>query len=180
MAHGDTLYHVQASLSDVDRGVYETLDLRLARHPSESLAYLVTRLIAYCLSYEEGIEFSKGGLSSTDEAPLCVRDLTGQLRVWIDIGSPSTERVHRASKAAPRVIIYTQKELEALRADAALGRIHRAETIEVVTLPKDIVQLLEGLITRNTTLEVVHTEGSLYISSGGVTLEGALARTALG
>jgi uncharacterized protein YaeQ len=179
MAQGDTLYHVQVSLSDVDRGVYEQLDLRLARHPSESLAYLVTRLLAYCLSYEEGIELSKGGLSSTDEAPLSVHDLTGQLRVWIDIGSPSTERIHRASKAAPRVIIYTQKDLEPLRADAALERIHRAEAIEVVTLPKDLVQSLEGMLTRNISLEIVHTEGALYVTSGGVTLEGALTRGTL-
>jgi uncharacterized protein YaeQ len=179
MAHGDTLYHVQVSLSDVDRSVYESLDLRLARHPSESLGYLVTRLLAYCLSYEEGIEFSKGGLSSTDEAPVFVRDMTGLLRAWIDIGSPSTERLHRAAKAAPRVALFTQKNVEGLRADANAGRIHRAESIEVVTLPKDFVESLEKLLTRNVTLEIVHTDGSLFVTSGGTTLEASLERSKL-
>src|SRR6185369_5785013 len=74
LAPNATLYHVKLTLSDVDRGVYEPLDLRLARHPSESLRYLVTRLLAYALSYEEGIAFSKGGVSSTDEPPVVVRD----------------------------------------------------------------------------------------------------------
>ena len=67
MALGATIYRVEIALSDVDRGLYESLDLRLAQHPSESLRYLVTRMLAYALSYEEGIRFSKGGLSSTDE-----------------------------------------------------------------------------------------------------------------
>ncbi|MDY7231188.1 YaeQ family protein [Hyalangium rubrum] len=100
MALSATMYHVQVNLSDVDRGVYQPLDLRLARHPSESMRYLLTRTLAYCLSYEEGISFSKGGISSTDEAPISVRDPTGVLLAWIDIGSPSAERLHKASKAA--------------------------------------------------------------------------------
>jgi uncharacterized protein YaeQ len=71
-----------SSKSHVDRGVYETLELRLARHPSESPEYLVTRLLAYCLEYTEGIAFSKG-LSDPDEPAIVVRDLTGALRAWI-------------------------------------------------------------------------------------------------
>src|SRR5262245_43082790 len=98
MALTATIHHFEIALSDVDRGVYETLDLRVARHPSESARYLFTRTLAYCLSYEEGIAFSKGGISSTDEAPITVRDLTGVLRAWIEIGSPSAERLHKAAK----------------------------------------------------------------------------------
>ena len=70
MALGATIYRFQVTLSDVDNGVYESLDVRLARHPSENVRSMLTRLFAYCLSYEEGIAFSKGGLSSADEAPL--------------------------------------------------------------------------------------------------------------
>ena len=77
MALTATVYHVQINLSDVDRGVYTALDLRLARHPSETMRYLLTRTLAYCFSYEEGIAFSKGGLSSTDEPPVSIRDRTG-------------------------------------------------------------------------------------------------------
>src|ERR1039458_430523 len=102
MALTATMHHVEVTLSDVDRSVYESLDLRLARHPSESARYLLTRLLAYCLSYEEGIAFSKGGISSTEEPPISVRDPTGILLAWIDIGSPSAERLPNASKAGGR------------------------------------------------------------------------------
>ena len=79
------MYAVSVDLSDVDRGVYETVDLRLAMHPSESAEYMATRLLAYCLEYTEGIEFTSG-LSDGDEPAVIVRDLTGRVRAWIEVG----------------------------------------------------------------------------------------------
>src|SRR5207249_9169628 len=90
-----TIYNVDIDLADSDRGVYETLALRVARHPSESDDYLVARVLAYCLEYTEGIAFSRGGLSEADEPPITVRDLTGALQAWIDIGSPDAARLHK-------------------------------------------------------------------------------------
>src|SRR6478752_3381293 len=110
MALTATMYHFQITLSDVDRGVYEGLSLRVAQHPSETMRYLLTRTLAYCLSYEEGIAFSKGGLSATDEPPISVRDPTGLLLAWIDVGAPSAERLHKASKAARRVAVWSSHD----------------------------------------------------------------------
>src|SRR4051795_1116800 len=134
MAIQATMHHVEVALSDVDRGVYEQLDLRVAQHPSESMRYLVTRTLAYCLSYEDGIAFSKGGLSSAEEAPLSVRDATGVLRAWIDVGSPSAERLHKASKAAGRVALFTHVDLAQLLREASARSIHHVERIEVYRL----------------------------------------------
>ncbi|MDH4312532.1 MAG: YaeQ family protein, partial [Gammaproteobacteria bacterium] len=75
MALGATMYVFEVRLADADRGVYEALTLRVARHPSETAEYLVTRMFAYCLEYAEGIAFSKG-LSDPDEPAISVRDLT--------------------------------------------------------------------------------------------------------
>ena len=104
MALGATMYVFNVELADSDRGVYETLEIRAAQHPSEAADYLLTRVIAYCLEYTAGIAFSKG-LSDTDEPTVFVRDLTGALQLWVDIGTPDAERLPRASKAAPRVVI---------------------------------------------------------------------------
>ncbi len=105
-----TIYTADIDLADHDRGVYETLALRVARHPSESDEYLVTRLLAYALEYTEGLEFSTGGLSSPDDPALAVRDLTGALRAWIEIGWPDGARLHKAAKASPRVAVYPHKD----------------------------------------------------------------------
>ena len=75
MAVGAMIHTFAVQLADVDRGVYDDLALRVARHPSETDAFMVTRVLAYCLEFEEGIAFSEG-ISSTDEPAVLVRDLT--------------------------------------------------------------------------------------------------------
>ena len=95
VALSSTIYTFDIDLNDADRRVYETLALRVARHPSESEPYLLTRVLAYALEYTEGIGFSRG-LSEPDEPAIFVRDLTGAIRVWIEIGTPDAERLHRA------------------------------------------------------------------------------------
>src|SRR3954468_14545375 len=102
MALTATIYNLTVELSDIDRGVYETLDLRVARHPSESAEYMVVRILAYCLEYQEGIAFTEG-VSSGDEPAVIVRDLTGRITGWIEVGMPDANRLHRGSKLAGRV-----------------------------------------------------------------------------
>ena len=179
MAPNATLYHVKLTLSDVDRGVYEPLDLRLARHPSESLRYLVTRLLAYALSYEEGIAFSKGGVSSTDEPPVVVRDPTGILLAWIEVGSPSAARLHKASKAARRVALFTAASIVELEAEARAGAIHRADELEIWRLDASFLDAIGERLDRTLALELVHTEGRLYLTIGGETLEGGVEHAPL-
>lgn len=172
------MYRIEVALSDVDRGVYETLDVRAARHPSESMAYLLTRVLAYCLEYAEGIAFSKG-LSTTDEPAVWIKDMRGDLVAWIEVGSPSAERLHKVSKLSPRVVIYTQNDPELIVRESRTKAIHRAERIELYGVPTALLNALEEKIDRNTKLELVRTEGQLYVTIGGVTLEGALTRHAL-
>jgi len=175
MALGATLYHFAIELADVDRDSYASLDLRLARHPSESARYLLTRTLAYCLCYEQGIAFSKGGLSSSDEPPVSIPDGTGGLKAWIDVGAPSAERLHKASKAAARVSLFTHVERRLLVQEAATRRIHRVEAIEVWPLAPEFLERAEAKLDRNLTLGVTRNEGRLYLGIGGETLETELS-----
>lgn len=179
MALTATIFHLQVALSDVDRGVYEALDMRVARHPSESTRYMLTRILAYCLSYEEGIAFSKGGLSSAADPPITVTDPTGLLLAWIDIGSPSAERLHKAAKAAPRVALFTAADPAALRREAATRPIHRVEDIEVWRIEPAFLDSLGERIDRSTKLELVRSDGQLYVTIGAEVLESTLTRCPL-
>lgn len=179
MSLGATMHRALVTLSDVDRNVYESLDFRLARHPSESVRYLVTRTLAYCLCYEPGIAFSKGGLSSADEPPLSIHDRTGILLAWIDIGSPSAERLHRATKAARRVVLFTHAELAHLQKEARTRDIHRVEEIEVWQLDPKFLDALGEKLERNWKLELVRSDGRLYVTLGSEALEGELTRASL-
>jgi uncharacterized protein YaeQ len=173
-----TIYTFDIQLADVDRGVYETLALRVARHPSETEEYLLTRVLAYCLEYAEGIEFSKG-LSEPDEPAISVRDLTGARRAWIEIGAPDAERLHRASKATPRVAVYTHKDPAQLLRQLAGARIHRAESVELHAVDRELLAALVERLERRMALEISVTDRHLFVTAGGASLSGVVARHAL-
>lgn len=179
MAQGPTIYTLEITLSDVDRNVYETLELRIARHPSESMRYMLTRTFAYCLSYEDGIAFSKGGISDTDEPPVAVHDPTGLRVAWIDVGAPSAERLHKASKAAPKVQLYSHASLASLQREASTRPIHKLADIEVFLLDPAFLDLLEAKIDRRTKLEIARTDDRLYVTIGATMLESDLTRASL-
>lgn len=179
MALTSTVYTFDIELSDVDRSVYESLSLRVACHPSETEEYLLTRVLAYCLEFAEGIAFSKGGLSEPDEPALSVRDLTGALRAWIEIGAPDAARLHRASKAAPRVAVYTHRDpAQVLRALAG-QRIHRAEAIELFAVDRDLLSALVERLDRRMKFGVSRSDGELYLAFGAETLTGTVERISL-
>jgi len=170
-----TIHHFTIRLSDVDRGVYETLELKVARHPSEAAEYLVTRVLAYCLEYAEGIGFSRG-LSEPDEPAIAVRDLTGTLRSWIEVGSPDAARLHKAAKAAPRVAVYTHKDPAQLLRALEGERIHRAEALELYSLGRDLVADLVARLERRTDLDLSVSDRHLYLTIDGETLSGEVTR----
>jgi uncharacterized protein YaeQ len=178
MALSATLYVFTIRLSHVDRNLYETLDLRLARHPSESPEYLITRLLAYCLEFTEGIAFSKG-LSNPDEPAIVIRDLTGALRGWIEIGAPEAARLHKGAKAANHVAVYPTRDVTPWLARLAGERIHRAERIAVQVIESALVAQLAARLERRMEFDLSITEGALYLSLGEETLTGVVQLVSL-
>src|SRR4051812_10388272 len=178
LALGATIYNFAIQLSNVDRGVYESLALKVARHPSEAEDHLVARVLAYCLEFTEGLAFSRG-LSEPDEPALAVRDLTGELVAWIDVGAPDAARLHKAAKAAPRVAVYTHKAPALLLRQLEGERIHRAAAIELYALDRGLVAALVSRLARRMTMDLSVSDGHLYVSVAGETLSGELERLSL-
>lgn len=174
-----TVYAFDIELSDVDRGVYETLGLRVARQPSETAEYLLTRILAYCLEYAEGLAFT-AGLAEPDAPALAERDLTGALRVWIDIGAPDAARLHKASKAAPRVVVYTHKDPTPWLRQLAEARIHRAEALALHAVDRPLLAALSERLERRMAFALAVTDRHLYVTIGDTTLSGAVTRLSLG
>jgi len=174
-----TIHTFDIELADSDREVYESLALRVARHPSESEEYLLTRVLAYALEFAEGIEFSRG-LSAPDEPAIAVRDLTGVIQSWIDIGAPEAGRLHRASKAVPRVAVYTHKDPAQLIARLAGERIHRVEALELYTIDRELIGALAARLERRMAWSVSVSDRELYVSIGVDTLSGPVSRHAVG
>ena len=173
-----TLYNFEVNLSDVDRNVYETISFKAAQQPSETDEYLIARILAYILEYAEGIGFS-GGIAEADQPAIFVRDLTGALKVWIDIGSPEAARLHKASKAAPRVAVYTHKDPAQILRQLAGERIHRSEALELYAIDRELVAGLVRILERRMKIDLSVTDRHLFLSIGDVTLSGAVERVRL-
>src|SRR5262245_60899766 len=174
MALTATVYSFDIQLSDVDRNVYETLSFKAAQQPSETDEYLLTRVLAYCLEYKEGIGFSRG-LAEPDEPSLAVRDLTGAIKVWVEIGSPSADRLHKASKAAPRVVLYTHKDPERIVRELSGEKIHRRESLEIRSVDGAVLEGLVSRMDRRMTFSLTVTDGHLLIAfPDGETVDGAV------
>lgn len=179
MALTATMYNFDIQLAHVDRQVYESLSFKAACHPSETPEYLMARVLAYCLEYTEGIAFSRGGLSDPDEPPITIRDLTGSLKTWIEIGAPDASRLHKASKASPRVVVYLHKDPAAqLRAWSA-ATIHKADQIELYEFDRDLLDELVARLDRRNKFDLSVTDGELYVDMGGRSFTGTVTRLTL-
>lgn len=165
MARTSTLLRFAIEVADVDRGVYEALDLRVAQHPSEELERVVVRVLARCLLHEEGLEFG-AGLSTAEEPALWTRTPEGDVTRWVDVGAPSAERLHKASKLAGRVDVWSAKPRAVLAQAWSGQRIHGADAIAVTLLPAAFIEALVETLDRRVAWVVTRTEGCLSVSTG--------------
>lgn len=179
MAIGSTIHTFDAQLADTDRGVYEDYSLRAARHPSETDAYLLTRVLAYGLEHAEGITFG-GTVSSTDEPAVLVRDLTGAITAWIEVGAPDAERLHHATRLAERTVVYTHRDPAKVMAPWADKRIHRADEIRVYSFDPGFIDSAVPLLERRNTMTLTVTERVVYLDLNGTTLTTAIHEHELG
>jgi uncharacterized protein YaeQ len=175
MALGATIYNFDIELSDTDRNVYKTLALRVARHPSESEEYLIARVIAYLLEFAVGIEFSRG-ISTPDEPAIAVRDLTGAIKTWIDVGTPDAGRLHKAAKLATRVAVYTHKDPAQFLKLLAGKTIHNADALEIYAIDRDLVGALVARLERRMAFSLSISDRELYLSIGADQLTGGVVR----
>lgn len=177
MALSATIRRFVITVADSDRDIYETLDLRVAQHPSENERYMVARLIARVLQHGEGVEFSKG-LHVADEPALFERNLQGDVTAWIEVGSPGLERLHKASKTGARVVVYAWKGAEAL-ASEVVGVVHRAERLELYALEQPFLDGVAAALERKNDWSLAISGGSLYLDAGGVLYEGTVRRLSI-
>lgn len=160
------LYRFSVELSDVDRGLYTSLDFRAAQHPSEIPAYLLTRVLAYALSYQDGLEFAAGGLSDPEAPALRALGVHGAVELWIEIGNPSAKKLHKAGKTARLVQVFTYKSAQVLIDDIKNNQVHRAGEIEIFAVDPKFLFELEKQLTKNNRWTLLVQQGRLDLDTG--------------
>jgi uncharacterized protein YaeQ len=164
MALKATIFKIELSVADIDRGYYADHSLTIARHPSETDERMMVRVLAFALFAHERLEFGPG-LSNEDEPDLVLRDLTGAIERWIDVGLPDEREVRKACGRAKDVdvIAYGGRAVD-LWWDSARQKLEGQKRLAIYELPADAAQTLAAMAARTMRLQVTIHEGHISIT----------------
>lgn len=163
MAIKPTIYKLKISLSDLNRNYYDTLNLTIALHPSETLERMMVRVLAYCINAQEHLSFTKG-LSDIDEPDIWARTLDDQLKLWIDVGEPATDRIKKASRLAQAVKVYCFNSKSDVWWDQAKDKIKLLKAA-IYRFQWQEIQSLAVLVERTMEISVIITGDSAYVAT---------------
>ncbi len=158
------LYRFNIDLSDIDRGIYQSLDFRIAQHPSETLIYLLCRAIAYIHSYDAQLEFSGAGLSDPEAAALKMTERNGNIKLWIEIGNPSPKKLHKASKMSQIVQIYNYKNSHHLVEEINNADVHKKESLQIFQIEQKFLENIEKILEKNNRWSVLIQQGQFDLN----------------
>lgn len=176
MALKATIYKAALQIADMDRGLYATHQLTLARYPSETDERLMARLLAFALHVpaddHDGALLLARGMADADEPDLWQHSLDGQLRHWIEVGQPADER--RLSKAcgrADRVTLYCYSGAAAIWWAGIANKVARLSNLAVWQLPAAQSQALAALAERSMQLQVTVQDGQIWVGNAQHSVE---------
>lgn len=173
MARPSTIYKATLQLADLDRSVYETLQITAAQHPSETAERLVTRLLALAIFSEPELTFTKG-LSATDEPDIWVKGPDGRIKLWVEVGLPDADRIIKACRHAERVALLACGKLFFSWSQHHLPRLAKVTNLTVVNIDQELINTLAEQLERSINWSITITEGVMYLTVGTVTHETAI------
>ena len=164
MALKATIYKADLQIADLDRHYYADHALTIARHPSETDERMMARVLMYALNAEEGIAFTKG-LFDVDEPEVWVKGLTGDIRLWIDIGQPDEARLRKACGRAGQVIVLCYSSSCEIWWKQIADKLARLKNLSVLQLPAQTSQALAALAARSMQLQCMVQDGEVWLST---------------
>lgn len=162
MATKPTIYKARIALSDLERNYYDTLNLTIALHPSETPARMVARLMAYCLNAQDGLIFTKG-LSDVDEPDLWVRTMDEQTSLWIDVGEPNADRIKKSSRLARHVKVYSFNSKSDVWWQQGHSKFAMLDA-EIIRFDASQIEAISQMIARTMDFSVTITGQSAYVA----------------
>jgi uncharacterized protein YaeQ len=177
MALPSTIYRVNIQLSDVDRGVYESLQTTVARHPSETEERLVARLLAYTLFFDPELAFTRG-VGAGDEPDLWLKGPDDRVLLWVEAGLPEADRLIKASRHAARVTAIVCGKALPLWEQQQLPKLGGVPNLSILRFDQTFINNLASRLDRSITWSVTITDSNLYINVGNDTFETVLQELA--
>ena len=163
MALKPTIYKLKIALSDINRNYYDTLNLTIAQHPSETLERMMVRVLAFCINAQENLVFTKG-LSAVEEPDIWARTLDDKISLWIELGEPAVDRIKKATRLAPAVKIYSFNSKSDVWWNQGRAKFNELKA-SIFQFPWESIQTLATLVQRTMDFSVTITGDSAYIAT---------------
>jgi uncharacterized protein YaeQ len=165
MALKATIYKADLNIADMDRNYYQEHALTIARHPSETEERVMIRLLAFALHADEGLAYGKD-LFDVEEPALWLKDLTGAIQTWIEVGQPDERRLMKASGRAEHVVVYSYSAVSHLWFKQIAKQIDRARNITIVNIPAETSAALEKMAKRSMQIQCTIQDGQVWLTDG--------------
>ena len=171
MALKSTIYKVDLQIANMDRNYYQQHSLTLAKHPSETDERMMVRLLAFALYADEFLSFGNG-LSTDDEADLWLKDMTGAIELWIDVGLPDERDIRKACGRAKQVVVlvYGGRTADMWWAQNR-DKLERQQNLTVICLPAESTQAMAALATRGMQLSCTVQDDQVLLAGDSAALE---------
>ena len=171
MAQKSIVYKAELNVSDMDRHYYASHNLTLARHPSETDERMMLRVFAFARHADEALAFGRG-ISTDDEADVWLKDLTGVIKLWVDLGQPDEKWLRKACGRAEQVVIYAYGTRSAdVWWQQQAGKVERLDNLSVFHIPPSCSQALAGLAQRSMKLQCTIQDGSVWLADDTQSVE---------
>ncbi len=167
MAIKPTIYKFKLSVSDLDHNYFDTLNLTVALHPSETKERMMVRVLVFCLhafqDNENLMTFTKG-LSAIDEPDIWLRGLDDQLNLWIDVGEPSFERIKKSCRLAKETYVYSFNSKSNAWWKQAQAQFSTLP-VNVLSFDWQEIQALSTLLERKVELSITLSGESAFVAA---------------
>jgi uncharacterized protein YaeQ len=173
MALPSTIYRINVQLSDIDHGVYETIQTTVAQHPSETEERLVARLLALAIFYEPELTCTKG-ISAKDEPDLWIIGPDGRTKFWVEVGLPESDRISKACRHAEKVALLVCGKALSNWDQQHLPKLQKFNNLTTVSVDQAFISTLASSLERTVNWSITITEGTLYLTTSNVTYETAI------
>lgn len=165
MALSSTIFKAQLDLSDLNRNHYNNYKLTLARHPSENDQRMMLRLLAFALFADEQLAFTKG-ISTAEEPDLWIKNYSGEIELWIDLGLPDEKRIRQAHSLAKKVVIFSYGDRSLVTWRQQLdASIKRFPSLKIFHVGDDDLKQLAHLADKNMQLHCSIQDNEVFIGN---------------
>lgn len=163
MALKPIIYKIRIAISDFNRDYYDSINLTVALHPSETLERMMVRILAYCINAQENIALTKG-LSNIEEPDIWVKTLDDLLTLWIEVGEPSPDRIKKSSRLAPEIKVYSFNSKSDTWWKQNQNQIKQFKNVQIYQFDWPQIQTLATFADRTMDWSLSISDDSIYIT----------------